>query len=715
MTRFHPRRGITILLIMSLLAITLALSYSIMRSQATTVSIQQNGARVGNARHAALSAIAFGLRKIRQDDWGGVDTTLEGSLGDFESYRVQYTSGDPSLNDQHSDYADDPWRVTITGTGYAVDPANPTMKSEHSIQVVVQVAGGKLSDAPPAWDSIQQFTLTQLESTNIEFNLPMRIEGDVFLSGTLRLGQHYPAEVVWNGRRVLFVVSNHNGLTHQESLRYSQLLNWGYSVGLISDHASPGAFNNAIRWYDVVYISEEASATSLGNKLERANIGIVNEDRQLYNNLGMSSSSALGNRETLQVIDPSHAILSGVGGGNVDVFTRDCPVGVLYGTPAPGLRVLGKYGPYKALSILEPGSELFDGNWSPRKRVQLPFGGSEFNFNRLNANGMSILYESLEWAAENSSRAHFLEDLNLMRLSSLGDYRPFNGKVYLSYASQSDQTLDQLVHRLGLETEDIGATPFIAGTPLSSATFSYQLFKGGKTYQVQDIPSNSLTNTTLEPDQEKNPLGIYWSPTHVAIRDNVSIRGSIFCFEDVDFNGENIEFQSVNLNTFLDDPIRIPAVVSEDLDIHNDTDATVNGMLVVEDKFEFRRGHDSVKFDLEGRVVCGRFKVQERSEWDSMDWAYVYEVYRRSGDTEYFPEWLKRHYFRDPRPRLTIKPNSASINYHWLDPNSPTPIIVPEDNPDGLGLAWEIIRWSDGVTPPTAPVSSRDTAEMLPP
>ena len=82
------RRGMAIVMVLGLLAITMAMSYSMMRSQATNAQIQYNSTRVGHARQAALAGLSTGLRKMHQDDWAGVDSQLTGWLSSTESYSV---------------------------------------------------------------------------------------------------------------------------------------------------------------------------------------------------------------------------------------------------------------------------------------------------------------------------------------------------------------------------------------------------------------------------------------------------------------------------------------------------------------------------------------------------------------------------------------------------------------------------------------------------
>ena len=117
----HQRRGMAVVMILGLLAITMAMSYSMMRSQAINAQIQHNSQRGGHARQAAITGLATALRKIHQDDWEGIDTEFTGWLSTTESYSVSFATGDAALTPGDPDYEMYPYRVTITSVGRVED------------------------------------------------------------------------------------------------------------------------------------------------------------------------------------------------------------------------------------------------------------------------------------------------------------------------------------------------------------------------------------------------------------------------------------------------------------------------------------------------------------------------------------------------------------------------------------------------------------------
>ncbi|HUT95194.1 MAG TPA: hypothetical protein VMY37_37420 [Thermoguttaceae bacterium] len=186
------RRGVTVLIVLLLLSITLGLSYAIVRSQTTALQIQQNAGVQVSARGAALTGLTVALKEMHTSEWcygDGVNTTLSGPIGDHESYRVTYAAGDPSLA------ADDPdsrYRVTLLSTGTATDPSDPERTSTHRARAVVRLVPRSVADEPSDWATMQNYTVYQSKVEPFEVDIPCRLEGPVRVQGKLKFAKHYP-------------------------------------------------------------------------------------------------------------------------------------------------------------------------------------------------------------------------------------------------------------------------------------------------------------------------------------------------------------------------------------------------------------------------------------------------------------------------------------------------------------------------------------------
>src|SRR3954469_23654712 len=93
-TKSRRPRGIAVVLVLGLLAITLAISYATLRGQGTTTQLARNNSRALDARVAAQSGLAAALRKVSENAWGGVTSTLSANVTNNSWYQVNYTTGD---------------------------------------------------------------------------------------------------------------------------------------------------------------------------------------------------------------------------------------------------------------------------------------------------------------------------------------------------------------------------------------------------------------------------------------------------------------------------------------------------------------------------------------------------------------------------------------------------------------------------------------------
>lgn len=186
------RPGVAVLVVLLLLSITLGLSYAAVRTQHTGLIIQRNADRRISARQAASTGITMAIKKMHTSGWGGVDTTLTGTLSPSESFRVTYTAGDASLEPEHPDYEDLPYRVTLDSTGYAADPDNPASIATYGIRAVVRLVPRALAEEPSDWDTIEQYTVYQSKQDSFEIDIPCRLEGAVRVQGKLEFAKHYP-------------------------------------------------------------------------------------------------------------------------------------------------------------------------------------------------------------------------------------------------------------------------------------------------------------------------------------------------------------------------------------------------------------------------------------------------------------------------------------------------------------------------------------------
>ena len=194
----RSRRGIAVLLVLGMLAMTLALAYASLRGQATVAKLAENLGRGEAARMAAESGVFSALRKMSDGSWAGIGTPLTGNLSDSSWYEVSFATGDelikpgqPLYDEQlyKGEYA---YRVTITSTGYANDPGQPDVRAIHKIDAVVQLARRSILAEPTNWSTLTNFTVHQWGDRDITVQEPVRVNGNAHLLGHLRLSTEYP-------------------------------------------------------------------------------------------------------------------------------------------------------------------------------------------------------------------------------------------------------------------------------------------------------------------------------------------------------------------------------------------------------------------------------------------------------------------------------------------------------------------------------------------
>lgn len=187
-TIVESRRGVALVMVLGLLAITFAVAFSMSRTQLSAIQLQGNAAIEVQAREAALTGYRMGLRKLHESSWGGVNSTLANAIRTTQSYSVSYTHGDPRLPANDSKQ---PYRVTMLVTGTATDPARAGVSATSKIRAIVELLPRKVSDPPATYSTSLGYTLYQFAQDTIDMQPPCQVQGSVRLLNTLTLGTSY--------------------------------------------------------------------------------------------------------------------------------------------------------------------------------------------------------------------------------------------------------------------------------------------------------------------------------------------------------------------------------------------------------------------------------------------------------------------------------------------------------------------------------------------
>jgi len=188
----HYPRGFAVVLVLGLLAITLAISYATLRGQGNTSQLALNNSRALDARVASQSGLAVAVRKISENSWGGIDLTITTNVTDHSWYQVSFATGDAKLSSTDPQYGEYPYRVTIDSIGYALDPLNPAVCSQHKSRCVVQLVRKQLTSEPGIWPTLTNHAVYQYSAQDVYVQFPVRIDGAATLHGRLRFCTEYP-------------------------------------------------------------------------------------------------------------------------------------------------------------------------------------------------------------------------------------------------------------------------------------------------------------------------------------------------------------------------------------------------------------------------------------------------------------------------------------------------------------------------------------------
>ncbi|MGB5345039.1 MAG: LamG domain-containing protein, partial [Woeseia sp.] len=241
-------------------------------------------------------------------------------------------------------------------------------------------------------------------------------------------------------QKVLFVVGDVS-MTAAEMAHKALLESWGYSVELIDDGASQADFNAAVSSSNVVFLTNDVTASSVGSKLVGATIGVVTSEDNLSDEFGISSGIAWESGTAVTIDNNSHYITSPFSTGSLTIFSSGESLAYLTGSLAPDLKTLASSSSGFGIVALEAGAALYSSGTAAGRRVQLPWGGNGFDPGQLTAEGRTLLRRAIEWGAgatstSNGPLAHwrFDETSGSIAVDSVGghDGTLVNGTLWAS-------------------------------------------------------------------------------------------------------------------------------------------------------------------------------------------------------------------------------------------------------------------------------------------
>lgn len=725
---FHPprREGFAVVIVLALLSVTLALSYSMMRVQSTTSQIQQNMSRQADARQAAISGLSAGIREMYESDWGGINSTLQMNLGNNRSYQVTYQAGDQWLEADDPDYAEKPFRVTVVSTGYAFDTINPTVRSEYKIRSVVQLVRRKLQANPSSYAAAAGYSMYSRGTGTNTLEAPTQVHGKTFVNGRLDLCEDWERtnrpfhglvdEIAIYDRDMggfeiytIGLVGNLTNSTLSSALSTSGVRHWwrfnesdvNATVATDSAGSRNGTYQGGV--YPGIDIGGGNKAVYLDGVSGRVNLGNMSLPNP-YNFTIMAwvmPMTLTGDNEEGRILSKATSTST----SNHQWMLSTTRSG---GYSYPKVRLKTSSNFYER--VPSAGS-LSTNSWV---LLTLTFNSSS-NQAKLYVNGIQrdswTAYgipqsssDILAWIGDNppgSARSRYLEATKSLVDTNVGDYRPLAGDVTLSSDRNVLSTALTVRRQLGC---NLSYRSTSASSP-SSSTFSgttYRLYPGGKEYTIP-LVSSSVSNQTLEPDLDTNPLGIFRSSGTVSLENQATLRGTLIAQNsgsDIQLRGNQVKVTGVNLPALDGDSTiyQLPTLLASD-DIHATyaVNATIDGAVAAVGDLQIENMYTNSVFHLTGQAYVDQFDLNARAEWASVAYyssnflANFVSIMGHTNTSANFASWLNETSSAKFEHKVTIDLPETAPTYQWLDLSQP---IYTKGDSD-TGLVWELVRWKD--------------------
>ena len=351
--RGRPARpGVALVIVMVAVAVAMVLALSFQSVSSTTVPIAQNADRHTSARAVAESALAMAVKHVRTS--GG--------------WRSEFAAGALPV-----DQAFGPGTFTLS------------VEDGEDLNGDGVISGAEETDGDLSDDSGDPVTLTVLARVD---NVVHRVQAVV-----------HPA-VTGSTLRVLWVVRDPSDLDGDEEHLREVMQDLGWTVTAIDDGANQAQFNEALADADVVFVNEDASGSSVDDRIENLSIGIVISERDQGDDFDLAADRSTTTDNRVDVVNTSHEVMAGLSSGVLTIAAGTEPMECLRGSLAPGATVLAER-PGSSdvmLMVVEKAGALLNTRVAPGRRAYLALTNFEQG-TALNEAGRGLLERTVAWAA----------------------------------------------------------------------------------------------------------------------------------------------------------------------------------------------------------------------------------------------------------------------------------------------------------------------------
>jgi len=729
------RRGIAVVIVLALLTMTLALSYSMMRVQATTSQIQNNFDRQADARQAAMSGIAAGIRKMHQDDWEGAGSYFDMDLGDNQWFEVRYVQGDSELSSSDPDYHELPFRVTIVATGFAADPTNSQVFSQYTIRSVMQLVRRKVQSPSSEWQATQSYNVYASGTGHSYLEGSAKIQGNLFVHGDLHLFEEWQTvnkpfkglidELAIYDRKLsaleilkIKLFGNGSNSVLNSTIYSSDLDLWlRFNDPVTATQASDSSGSNnhgvyaggVIPGINVWSDNHAAYFDGVSGRVELGTYDLPSRDEFtiLAWVLPMSLSGDNADSRIISkatgIEDSDHLFMLSTmptGGGNAARVRLKTDSEMVVHSASSGLLSLNQWNLIVVTYEKNP-----DGPFSDPEQATLDIYKDGVLSSTITTSGSARLDSNmLTWIGDNppgSARTRYFEDLKRLAEDNQGDYRPISGNVTISSDRSDLETYLAIYRSLGA-VATYQSTSASRPTNINNAATQYQLYPNGPIYEIPEV-DHTMRDVAHVADTETNPLGIFRTSSSTTFWENVSIEGTLLIQNsgsDLNVRGTNISIKGRDLPSVYGESsaFQLPVVmVADDIKVTADASAEFEGSVYAYDDFYLLSGDASPNFKIAGQLIVDTFSFQANSAWETLaDYSGTHLINFMdsvgwSDASSNFAQWLHDNTDGDLERNVLVSAPSTAKTYQMVDLSQPIFQAGDEDT----GLMWELVRWDD--------------------
>lgn len=283
------------------------------------------------------------------------------------------------------------WSGELSGTDVGAFKHNVHMvtgEASGEIFIAIDDSGEELNLL--RWDGSAMSATHEIDLSTLDSSS----DGDL----QVMMGVHLPSTSAGN---LLMVVADATTLLPQEILRRAEFEGWGYAVTVIDDSDSQANYDAAVAANDVVYIPEDTASTQLGTKLLNAPIGVLIEESDCYDDFDLTATGVTSEIETsIEIRNYDHFITAPFAAGTLTICSSAQPMNKVTQATPRGAQVLADW-PFggHALIAVDAGCKLKDNSRAAGRRVFMFVADNDFDWATLNADGLTLVQRSIEWAA----------------------------------------------------------------------------------------------------------------------------------------------------------------------------------------------------------------------------------------------------------------------------------------------------------------------------